>query len=258
MSKTALITGASSGIGQELARYHASRGGDLIVTARREAELRALKDELEAKHGISVHVFVADLASEEGADRLYDAISEAGHTVDILINNAGFGGQGIHTHRDLETEKAMINLNVKALVTLTHRFGADMETRGKGRILNVSSTAAHMPGPLQAVYFATKAFVSSFSQSVDHELRPGGVTCTCLEPGFVPTDFVRAAGLEGTRLSKLKGKSPASVAKHGYDAMMAGKLRTINEFPLSILLNWILPFAPRRLMLKVMQMLQSK
>ena len=258
MSNTALVTGASSGIGAALARYHAARGGDLILTARREQALNDLKSKLEAAHKVSVHVFAIDLGAPGGADALYEAVKAAGLRVDILINNAGFGGHGAHIDRDLADEQAMIDLNVKALVTLTHRFGADMAAQGGGKILNVGSTAGFMPGPQQAVYFATKAFVHSFSQAVDEELRPHGVTCTVLAPGYVRTEFAEVANLEGTGLVKQKGATADAVAQHGYDAMMAGKLITINEAPLSFMLNWVAPFVPRRFMLKRIDKLQTK
>lgn len=258
MPNIALITGASSGIGMALARYHASKGGDVILTARREPELDALKAELETAYGITAHVFALDLGATDGAEALTQAVTDAGLDVDILINNAGFGGQGLHIERDLDREVAMIDLNVAALVKLTHIFGAKMAARGKGRILNVGSTAGFMPGPNQAVYFATKAFVNSFSQAIDQELRSKGVTCTVLAPGVVETEFVTTAGLEGTNLAKSGGATAASVAKHGYDAMMAGKLVTINQRSLSFLLQWIVPFLPRRLMLKLMFDTQAK
>ena len=155
MLNSALITGASSGIGREFARYHAKTGGNVIITARRADELDALKDELETSHGVAVTAIPLDLGAPGGAKRLYDAVKSSGQTVDILINNAGFGGHGVFTERDLALDLGMIDLNVKALVELCHRFGSDMVAQGGGRILNVSSTAAHMPGPLQATYFAT-------------------------------------------------------------------------------------------------------
>ena len=159
--------------------------------------------------------------------------------------------------RDLGSEMSMIDLNVKALVSLTHLFANDMVAQGGGKIMNVGSTAGFMPGPKQAVYFATKAFVNSFSQAVDHELRGKGVTCTVLAPGYVETEFAAVADLEGTELTK-SGRTPESVAKHGYDAMMAGKLVTINEFGLSILMNWVVPMLPRRMALKMVDRMQSK
>lgn len=258
MSKTALITGASSGIGLELARYHASKGGDVILAARREAALTALKSELEDTHGITAHVLVADLAADNGAAKLYADVRDLGLSVDILINNAGFGGHGKHVDRALSDELQMIDLNVKALVELTHRFGGDMAQKGGGKILNVGSTAGFAPGPNQAVYFATKAFVASFSQAVDHELRSKGVTCTVLAPGYVKTEFAEVANLGGTKLIQQGGATAKDVAKHGYDAMMQGKLVTINETRLNVLFNWVFPFMPRRLVLKIFGDMQEK
>jgi len=258
MSNTALITGASAGIGKEFARYHAAKGGDLILTARRESELATLKSEIETAHKVSVHVFPLDLAASGGAEALLNAVTQAGLRVDILINNAGFGGHGIHIERDLAAELSMIDLNVKSLVALTHIFGGRMAAQGGGKILNVGSTAGFLPGPNQAVYFATKAFVQSFSQAVDHELKDKNVTCTVLAPGYVETEFAKAANLEGTKMVKRGGATAASVAKHGYDAMMKGKLVTINERPLSFMLQWIVPLLPRRMALKMISDMQSK
>ena len=257
MPNTALITGASAGIGLELARYHAKRGGDVILTARRESALDELKSELEATHGITAHVIAMDLGAPGAAEALYQQITKAGLQVDILINNAGFGGHGIHTERDLSAELAMIGLNIQALVSLTRLFGHDMAARGGGKILNVGSTAGFMPGPNQAVYFATKAFVNSYSQAIDHELRGKGVSCTVLAPGYVETEFAAVSGLEGTNLAT-NGATAASVAKLGYDGMLGGKLVVINEFRLRLLLGWIIPFLPRRMVLNIVQKMQSK
>lgn len=258
MTNTALITGASSGIGKEFARYHAAQGGDVIITARREASLTALKTELETTHGITAHVIATDLGAPEGASSLYQAVKDKGLTVDILINNAGFGGHGLHVERDLAEEQAMIDLNVKALVTLTHAFAGEMVARGQGKVLNVASTAAMIPGPLQAIYFATKAFVMSYSQALDQEMRAKGVTVSSLNPGYVHTEFAASANLEGTDLVKQKGATPEAVAKIGYDGMMKGKLIIINEPQLSFMLNWVTPLLPRRAVLKMVAKMQSK
>ncbi len=256
MPNTALITGASSGIGREFARYHAKSGGDLIITARRADALEALKSELEAAHGVKVTVVALDLGAPDGAGQLYAATKD--HKIDILINNAGFGGQGAFTDRDLSADLAMIDLNVKALVSLTHMVAKDMVAQGGGKILNVSSTAAYMPGPLQATYFATKAYVSSFSQALDSELRDKGVTVAALEPGFVATEFAATANLEGTGLAAQKGSTPDVVAKFGYDAMMRGQLRAINGGQLRFYLNWLMPLMPRRATLNMMKKMQTK
>ena len=258
MPNTALITGASSGIGAEFARYHAKNGGDLVVVARRQEPLEALKNDLESAHGVSVTVITRDVGSPDQAKALFDAVKTMGIDVDILINNAGFGGHGNFLDRDLEKDLAMIDLNVSSLVTLSHLFGNDMKARSGGKMLQVSSTASFLPGPQQAIYFATKSFVTSFSQAIDQEMRPHGITSTALCPGYVPTEFASVADLEGTELTKQKGATPASVAKFGYDAMMNGKLVVINERQLGFMLNWVIPFAPRRLVLNMVAKMQAK
>ncbi len=257
MSNTALITGASSGIGMELARIHAGHGGDVILTARREDTLKELKAELERDHGINAHVFAHDLSSEGGALALYKDIKAAGLEVNVLVNNAGFGGIGVHVERSLADEQEMIDLNIKALVALTHRIGADMAARGKGKILNVGSTAGFMPGPQQAVYFATKAFVNSFSQAIDQELRGKGVTCTVLAPGYVETEFAKRSNMEGTPLAR-NGATARSVALYGYEAMRAGDLVAVNDAKLGFAVNWLIPLLPRRMVLKMTQKMQTK
>ena len=258
MANTALVTGASSGIGMEFARYHAERGGDVILTARRADQLEALKTELEAAHGITGHVFALDLGAEGGAQALYDQIKAAGLSVDVLINNAGFGGQGKHLDRPLADELEMIDLNVKALVTLTHLVARDMVAKGSGRILQVGSTAGFMPGPNQAVYFATKAFVKSYAEALSQELKGTGVTMTLLAPGYVETEFADRSGLTGTKLVSGQGKSARSVAKHGYDAMRRGELVTVNEKGLGFAVNWLIPFLPRRMVLGMVERMQAK
>ena len=249
MKKLALITGASVGIGKELARVHAAAGGDLIITARRADALNALKAELEAKYNTTVHVIALDLGAPGGADALYEAVAKLGLKPDYLMNNAGFGGHGNHIERSLADEHAMIDLNIKALVTLCHRFGADMAARGSGKILNVGSTAGMMPGPSQAIYFASKAFVNSFSQALSEELKPSGVSVTVLVPGPVRTEFFNVAGFAGSALAKA-GKSAESVAAIGYRAMMKGRLMQFNEARLEFILTWLAPLSPRRLAMR--------
>ncbi|UTH43637.1 SDR family NAD(P)-dependent oxidoreductase [Loktanella salsilacus] len=256
MTNLALITGASSGIGRELARIHAQRAGDMIIVARRKDELDALKAELETAHGVSVQVIAADLTDAAAVQNLCDSLR--GQPIEVLINNAGFGGQGSHVDRDLGKELSMIDLNVKALVTLCHDIGGQMAKRGAGRILNVGSTAGMMPGPMQNVYFATKAFVRSYSLALAEELRASGVTVTVLAPGYVETEFADTADLRGTALVKGGGKTPHSVAAFGYDSMVAGKLHVINEGLLSFALNWIIPLMPHRLVLGIARRMQTK
>lgn len=256
MANTALITGASSGIGAEFAKYHAEKGGDLIITARRADALDALKAEIEAEHDVTVTTVALDLGTDEGPQQLYDAVK--GHDIKILINNAGFGGHGAFVDRDLSSDLGMIDLNVKSLVALTHMIAKDMVKNGGGKILNVSSTASYMPGPLQATYFATKAFVSSFSQALAEELKDKNVTVTALEPGYVATEFASTANLEGTGLVKGGGATPRSVAKYGYDAMRRAELRAINDGTLRFMLNWVFPWLPNWFKLKQVRKMQEK
>ena len=252
MAKTALITGASSGIGRELAKYHAAQGGDLVIVARRKAALDELKSELESKHGISVTCIAMDLIQSGAADLLYKQVENAGIQVDYLINNAGFGGHGYFHEREWAQDEAMIQLNVTTLTELTRRFLPGMVSRDSGRVLNVASTAGFIPGPLQAVYYATKAFVNSLSQAIDEEMRHLGkdVTVTALCPGAVDTEFAESANLDGVDAFK-SAKSPASVAQVGYEAMLRGDLIAINEFNLKFLIGWILPLLPRRTVLRI-------
>lgn len=258
MPNIALITGASSGIGREFARIHAANGGDLILVARRGDALMALKSELEAAYRITAHVIAQDVGTAQAAMDLYHIVKSAGHRVDILINNAGFGGQGAHLSRDLAQEQAMIDLNISALVTLTHEFGRDMLAQRSGKILNIGSIAGFIPGPYQAVYFGTKAFVNSFSQALDQEWRGKGVTCTVLAPGLVDTEFVAVAKLEGTGLAKQKGAKASDVAKMGYDAMMQDRGVLISDRQFRFMINWIFPLMPRRFLAKMVGQGQKK
>lgn len=258
MTQMALITGASAGIGAAFAHYHASKGGDLIITARREGALNRLKEELEQTYGATVHVVAADLASHDGPSQLISAVDALNLGVDILINNAGFGGHGKHHQRALNDELSMIDLNVKALVTLTHHFAQKMIANGGGKILQVGSTAGFLPGPNQAVYFATKNFVNAFSQAIDQEMRSLGVTSTVLAPGYVETEFADVANLHGTQMVQNGGATAESVAKVGYDAMMKGKLIAINDPILGFLLRIVMPFLPTRLKLRTIERSQGK
>ena len=198
MKQTALITGASNGIGLELARIHAKRGGDLVLVARSQDKLNQLADELRAQHhDIQITVIAQDLAMPHAAQSVFAQTEQLGIQVDILINNAGIGGHGRFFERELAKEQQMIQLNITTLTELTHLYLQGMVARRSGKILNVSSTASFMPGPLQAVYYATKAYVTSFSQAVAEEVREFGISVTALCPGAVATDFVAAGDLQG-------------------------------------------------------------
>ncbi len=257
MINTALITGASGGIGLELARIHASRRGSLVLVARSADKLNSLATELREQFGAEVLVIVEDLAEPEAAQRIFARTEAAGIEIDVLINNAGFGGHGLFVERSLGSEQAMMQVNVVSLTTLTHYYAKGMVKRRKGRILNVSSTASFMPGPLQAVYYATKAYVTSFTQALAEELRVHNVAATALCPGAVTTGFVAAGNLEGVTIWK-HARSARSVAECGYEAMQKGELVAFNQKDLRFLLNWIVPLLPRKLILKMSRKAMEK
>jgi short-subunit dehydrogenase len=255
---TALITGASSGIGLELARIFASEGVDVILSARSEDKLQALSKELADEHPINARVMVGDLSVQGAAQTLYDAVRAADCTVDYLVNNAGFGVYGAFADTAWEAEAAMLNVNIVALTHLTKLFIPLFVERGSGRILNVASTAAFQPGPLMAAYFASKSYVLSFSEALGNELAGTGVTLTALCPGATATGFQKTAGATGSRLFETR-KLPtgADVAKYGYKAMMRGKRVAVHG-----LLNRVLAqsnrMAPRRLATAITRTLISR
>ena len=257
MANTALITGASGGIGAELARYHAAKGGDLVLVARGTNALEQLKQELASAHNVKVMVITADLSQPESAQAIYQQTEAAGIQIDILINNAGFGGHGKFHQRELAKDQAMMQVNMVSLVNLTHLYLQGMVARDSGKILHVASSAAFMPGPLQAVYYATKSFVVSFSQAIAQELADTKVTSTALCPGAVSTGFVKAGDLEGVSAWD-KAATPESVAKCGYEAMQKGDLIAINEKAISFMINWVIPFLPRKTVLKISQKFMEK
>src|SRR5712691_8172351 len=198
--KTALITGASFGIGQELAGIFAREGYNLVLVARTADKLRQLASELEKAHGTRSLILASDLAAPGAAAYIHDQTTRADITVDVLVNNAGFGQFGLFAENDLEECLQQIQLNVTTLTHLTRLYLPEMVARKSGRILNVASTAAFQPGPLMAVYYATKAYVLHFSEAIAEELRHSGVTVTALCPGPTETGFAAAADVGATRL----------------------------------------------------------
>ena len=257
MKNTGLITGASSGIGRELARLHAEKGRDLIIVARREDELQELKKGLESRCKVEVMVIAKDLTVANACQEIFNEISAAGIQVDYLFNNAGFGGRGNFWEQELGPQTSMIDLNVQAVVELTHLFLPGMIERGKGKVLHTSSTAGFMPGPLQAVYFATKAFVNSFSKAVASELEGTGVSMTALCPGAVKTEFAENAGFGDNEGMFASGKTPRYTAEKGYEAMEAGKLEVITEFGLKVMIKAGLPFTPVRVGMEQVKKMQA-
>ena len=218
-----LITGASEGIGRALAEVFARHGHNLVLTARNRARLESLAQELKSEHDIAAFILDLDLAEADGPKSLFEAVKAEGITIDILVNNAGFGLYGPFLERNTDEHKDLLQVNIQALTALCHLFGADMAVRGAGRILNVASTVAFMPGPLMATYFASKAFVLRFSESLREELRHRGVGVTCLCPGLTESRFHERAGLLQSNLLRFAVASAESVAEAGYRGCMADK-----------------------------------
>ena len=249
--KTALITGASSGIGYELAKIHAAKGGDLVLVARNKAKLDELKVELEKQFNVSVYTIGKDLSIVDSALEVYKETSEKGIQIDYLINNAGFGDFGMFSETEWEKEYQMINLNITALTYFTKLYLKDMLKCKSGKIMNVASTAAFVPGPTMAVYCATKPYVLSFSEAVDNEVREFGVSVTALCPGATESGFMTAASAENSSLFKGK-KLPSSkeVAEYGYNAMLKGKPVAIHGF-VNQALAFFVRLMPRKLVVAV-------
>lgn len=219
LSETVLVTGASSGIGRELAHCFAASGSDCILLARTEDALHEVGRGLEAEHGVDTHVISADLSVPGAASDVDAELQQRGLTVDVLVNNAGFGVRGAFVDLDAEQQIDMIRVNVMALTHLTHQLLPDMVDRNVGGILNVASTAAFQPGPHMSVYYATKAYVLSFSEGLTEEVADRDVTVTCLAPGPTRTSFVDRAQMEESRLFTVGSvMSPRTVAEVGYDA----------------------------------------
>jgi len=218
---TALVTGASRGIGYELARLFAGTGYDVVLTARTESDLEAAADHFSERFGAETWVIPADLSDPEGPRELYDECEGRGIDVDVLVNNAGFGTHGPFVENDVETELDQIQVNVSAPTHLTHLFLSDMVTRGEGKVLNVASSAAFGPGPTMAVYYATKSYLLSFSEAVAEEVSQRGITVTALCPGPVDTSFQERAGNHGSNLYRID-RDPRTVAREGYRGLMRG------------------------------------
>jgi short-subunit dehydrogenase len=222
--QTALVTGGSGGIGLELAKVLARNSFDLVLVARKRDTLEAAAGQLEGKYGITAHVFAADLRETDAPQTIFDFLTNEAIDIHALVNNAGFGLGGEFVETDVQRELDMIQVNISALTHLTKLFVPAMVKRQAGRVLNVASTAAFQPGPLMAVYYATKAYVLSFSEALAEELRNTGVTVTALCPGPTETAFAEAAEMTKSRLFTAFGVADAaSVAEYGFDAMMHGK-----------------------------------
>lgn len=255
--KTALITGGSSGIGKQFAQIHAEKGGDLVLVARNEKALFDIKRSLESKYKIKVFVIAQDLVKPNAVQAIYDEVKTQNINIDYLINNAGFGGIGKFHERDWQKDHDMILLNVVALTALTRLVLPDFVARNEGRILNVSSTASLMAGPLQAVYFATKAYVTSFSNAIAEELRDTNITVTNLMPGATETNFGKVSGMEKTEMFKSTANA-RQVAEDGYHGMMDGTLDVISglTFSQKAMLSMV-PLLPKKMILSQVRKMQE-
>ena len=257
MRRTALITGASAGIGLGLARLFASKQNDVVLVARRGERLREIAAGLEAEYRITAHVVVADLAAFDGARRAFEEITELGLEIEYLVNNAGFGTFGPFAETDAVETMDLVRVNIGALTELTALFLPAMVARHSGRVLNVASAAAFQPGPLMATYYASKAYVLHFSEALNEELEGTGVSVTAVCPGPVHTEFQQVAGMETSRLVRDKRLiTVEEVAEAGYEAMMRGKAYVIPGLG-NRLLAFGVRFAPRRFVAKFVHRLQE-
>ncbi len=258
MNKTVLITGPTSGIGYELAKLFAKDGYGLVLVARNADKLSNLKEEFEKRYGVLVKVIAKDLVDPAAPDQIYKELKNSSHPIDILVNNAGFGNYGYFLHTDIETELQMIRLNIASLTHLTKLFLPDMVQNTYGKILNVASTAAFQPGPLMAVYYASKAYVLSFSEALSNEFQGTGVTVTALCPGPTKTDFQKRADIEGTRIVHSGLMMDAeTVAKEAYRGLMKGKPLVIPGIKNKIA-AFSVRLSPRRLVTRIVRSLQER
>lgn len=257
MKEVALITGASTGIGKELALIHAKNGGDLVIVARNKKKLESLKKHIESEYKVRVMIITKDLSDLNAPSEIFAELKKVETNVDYLINNAGYGGLGKFHERPWEQDLNMINLNITALTALTRLFLPDFVKRNKGRVLNVSSTASLLPGPMQAVYYATKAYVTSFSNAIAEELHNTNVTVTALLPGATESEFGRISGMDKTEMFQ-KPASAYDVALDGYNGMMKGKLNVITGigFAQKMMLKMV-PFTPKKMLLKQVRQMQE-
>ena len=253
----ALITGGSIGIGYELARCCARDGWRLVLVARHEDALRGAAQRLDAEFGAQTVIVPVDLAQPHAAERIVQALAQHQLSVELLVNNAGFGAHGGFQDVPLEAQLQMVQVNVTSVTELTHRLLPTMLAQRRGRILNVASTAAFQPGPLMAVYYATKAYVLSLSEALSNELAGTGVTVTALCPGPTATEFQRRAGIEHLPLLRAGVMSAARVAVEGYRAALAGR-RLVIPGQRNRLLVWMVKWSPRALVLRIVRRLQER
>jgi len=257
LKMTALVTGASGGIGLELARLFAADGHGLVLVARSSDKLSALAEELSGKHNVNARVLPADLARAEAPREIFEELRREGVSVDALVNNAGIGSYGLFAETDAKTELDLLQINVVALTHLTKLFLPALIARRRGYVLNVASTAAFQPGPLMAVYYASKAYVLSFSEALANECRGTGVRVSALCPGPTETGFVAAAGMEESKLFDRGAMNARDVAEAGYRGMLDGKTVVIPGFRNALVARAV-GFMPRGLVTKVVRGIQER
>ena len=243
---TALVTGASAGIGRDLARLFAADGHDVVLVARRRERLEELAAELTGDHNVNAHVVTADLSTATAPQAICDQLSANSLTVDYLVNNAGFGSNGAFVELDVGREVDMVTVNISALVALTGLLVPHMVARGHGAVLNIGSTAGFQAGPYMATYYASKAFVNHFSEALAHELQGTGVTVTVSCPGPVATEFVGIAGNDRSKLFAANVASSEDIAREAYKATMKGERMIIHGARYKALMQ-MLRISPRRL-----------
>lgn len=255
--QTALITGASNGIGLELAKLFARDGHDLVLVARSEDKLRELATEMERTHGISALVIAKDLSDPAAPAEVYEQVQAAGIRIDVLVNNAGYGSFGLFAETDLDFELKMIRLNIESLTHLSKRYVRDMIAQKSGRILNVASTASFQPGPLMAVYYASKAYVLSFSEALANELTGTGVTVTALCPGATASGFQEMANMQNSKLVQGAIMDAKTVAEIGYRGLLEGRTVVIPGLTNKVMATST-RFMPRKLVTKIVRTIQSE
>ncbi|MBO5209860.1 MAG: SDR family oxidoreductase [Lachnospiraceae bacterium] len=257
MRKTALITGASCGLGYEFSKIFASEGYHLVLVARSEGKLYIMKEKLEKAYGINVYVCAQDLSKQDAAMRVWEFVQEKQIAVDVLINDAGFGDFGKFANSNWEKQYDMLQVNITALTQLTHLFMKPMIERRQGKILNLASIAAFMPGPMMSVYYATKAYVLSFTEALSVELRGTGVSVTALCPGPTNTGFAKNAELGKSRLFKaFENTTARSIAEYGYETLMTKQVVAVpsRKNKLTLLAVRLLP---RRLVRRFVYLVQK-
>ncbi len=244
--KTALVTGASSGLGVDFARELAARGANLILVARREELLRQVATELEQQHKVHVSVITMDLGTAEAPQQLYDQIKQQGQTVDVLINNAGFGVYGSFVEIPWERERQMLELDILTLVQLTKLFVRDMVARRSGYVLQVASIGGYQPSPLYASYSAAKSFVLNFGEAINYELKGTGVSCTVISPGITATEFLKVAGQKPTLYQRMTMMQSREVAQLGIKKMLKRRASFVPGI-INTLTVWSNRLMPRQL-----------